>query len=247
MRNDFRTAVITGASSGIGEATAHAFAAAGIHVALLARRADRLAELAAAIEANGGRALAVPTDLTDPGAPDSAASEVVDHFGRVDILVNNAGVFQPGSSDPESWRLTVDVNLTGALLAVNTFLPELLKSAAREGVADIVSVSSISARRTFTGTVAYTASKAGLSHATEVFRAELAPNGVRTTTVEPGLVDTEIYDHIANSDARAGVRSLLDACKPLRASDVAELITFAVTRPAHVSFPSIVTMPTRQI
>ncbi|WP_344879375.1 SDR family oxidoreductase [Allokutzneria multivorans] len=240
MINELRTAVITGASSGIGEATAHALAAAGFRVALLARRGDRLRDIADSV---GTRALPVPADVTDTASL-AAAAELI---GPVDVLVNNAGVFQPGRSDPESWRRTVDVNLTGALLAVNTFLPQLLLSAARHGVSDIVSVSSISARRTFTGTVAYTASKAGLSHATDVLRAELAPNGVRTTTIEPGLVDTEIYDHVADADALAGVRSLLASCQPLRAADVAELITFAVTRPAHVSLPTVVTMPTRQV
>jgi len=160
-----RIAVITGAASGIGAATARRFAASGAGVALIARRADRLEKLAG--ELGRDRAVAAPADVTDPSSLDAAATLIADRLGAVDIVVANAGVMLPAPLEErrvDEWRRMVDLNLVGVLETVRVFLPALLESAARSGVADLMLISSLGARATFPGYAVYGATKAAVSY-----------------------------------------------------------------------------------
>jgi NADP-dependent 3-hydroxy acid dehydrogenase YdfG len=162
---DGRIAVVTGAASGMGAATARRFAEAGARVALIARRADRLDPLVDDLGAD--RALAVPADVTDPAALDAAGALVADRLGPVDLVVANAGVMLPGPLEElrtEEWRRMIDLNLTGVLETVRVFLPALLDSADRRGVADLMLISSLGARVTFPGYAVYGATKAAVSY-----------------------------------------------------------------------------------
>jgi NADP-dependent 3-hydroxy acid dehydrogenase YdfG len=238
---DGRVAVITGAASGIGEATARRLAAGGVSVALLARRADRLEALAAEL---GPRALALPTDVTDPVAVGDAAAAVAERLGRADVLVNNAGVmlaapFDEGRSD--EWSRMLELNVRGLLDVTRAFLPALL-----EGPSDIVNVSSIGAHIVYPGYAVYGATKAAVNQLSDGLRAELAGRDVRVTTLEPGLTRTELGDHVAHEDARALLSGLFEQIPPLSGDDVADVIAFAVSRPHHVNLSSLIVMPTRQ-
>jgi NADP-dependent 3-hydroxy acid dehydrogenase YdfG len=236
-----RVAVVTGAASGIGEAVARRFVAEGASVALLARRAERLESLAAEL---GPRALALPTDVTDPGAVRAAAGAVADRLGRADLLVNNAGVmlaapFDAGRDD--EWGRMLDLNLRGLLDVTRAFLPALL-----EGPSDIVNVSSIGAHVVFPGYAVYGATKAAVTQLGESLRAELAGRGVRVTTIEPGLTSTELGEHVEHPESRAVLEDLQRQVPSLSAGDVADLVAYVTSRPQHVNISPLVVMPTRQ-
>ncbi|AZM57287.1 short-chain dehydrogenase [Streptomyces sp. WAC 01529] len=245
-----RIAVVTGASSGIGEATAHKLAARGAHVALLARRADRLDEHVARIEAAGGTALALPTDVTDPASLTAAAAGIHARLGRVDLVVNNAGLALPdllGGAAGDNWQRMIDVNVTGAFAVVETFVPDLLAAAAERGHADLVNISSAAAQSVLPGFAAYAASKAAFSHLSRNLRAQLSPADVRVTNIEPGTVDTELRDHIDEPAISAAVQEAVASIEGLPSgSDIAELIAFAVERPRHLNLPQISVLPTRE-
>ncbi|MEU2559051.1 SDR family oxidoreductase [Streptomyces longispororuber] len=245
-----RVAVVTGASSGIGEATARLLAARGARVALLARRADRLAGHVAGIEAAGGTALAVPADVTDPAAVTAAAERVRAEFGRVDLLVNNAGLALPDhlGRGGDTWRRMIDVNVGGAFAVIEAFVPDLVAAAAERGHADLVTISSAAADTVLPGFGGYAASKAAVSHLLRNLRAELAPKDVRVTAVEPGAVDTELRDHLGDPALTSAVQEAVAALGPLpTGEDVAELIAFAVTRPRHVSLPRLSLLPAYEV
>lgn len=245
-----RTAVVTGAASGIGAATAELLAAGGARVALLARRADRLAELNDRITANGGQALTVPVDVTDAESVRAGAARIRDAWGRVDLVVNNAGVMLPNPIDAgrtDEWERMIDTNLTGALRIVDAFRDDLLAAAADGRPADLVDVSSIGAHLVFPHYAVYSATKAALTHLSAALRSEFGPRGVRVTNIEPGLTATELADHIDNRELTDQLGTMVESVESvLAAGDVADLVGYVTSRPAHVNLRQVIVLPTGQ-
>lgn len=241
-----RVAVITGASSGIGEATAKTLAARGAKVALLARRADRLDALVAAVRAAGGEAEAWAIDVTDRAAVERTAAAIAARFGRVDLVVNNAGVMLPNPIEQtrsDQWQQQIDLNVTGLMNVIGAFTAPLLEAGAAGGAADLVNISSIGARNIFPAFAVYCATKAYVSHLSVHLRAELGAKGVRVSAIEPGLVSTELKDHVDYQGARDW---LAGATTWLAPADVAETIAFTVGLPRHVNLQTVTIMPTGQ-
>lgn len=242
-------AIVTGASSGIGEATARLLAQLGATVALVARRADRLEELAAEIVGDGGEALAVPTDITIRAEVDHAVSTVVDRFGRLDILVNNAGLMLLGpivGADPQEWERMLAVNVQGLLNMTNAALPHLLAAAEQEPrrVADIVNISSIAGRVAWPNFGVYNLTKFGMNGFTESLRQEVTQRHVRVGVLEPGEVATELVSH--NNDTVKAELAVDKNDEPLDPSDIADGVAFMVTRPRHTAIRELWIMPTKQ-
>jgi NADP-dependent 3-hydroxy acid dehydrogenase YdfG len=238
-QNIGRVAVITGASSGIGEATARALAADGHRAALLARRADRLQALAN--ELNNG-SIAIEADVTDRGSITAAAERVDAELGGADILVNNAGVMllAPFSSDQRAeLRQMIEVNLLGAITTTEVFLDQL-----RDGGGDLINISSVAGRRARPGNAGYAATKWGMNGWSESLRQELQPD-IRVIVIEPGAVATELTDHITDAETKAGAEQMY-AQTSISAQDIAEVIAFAVSRPHGVSLNEILIRPTGQ-
>jgi NADP-dependent 3-hydroxy acid dehydrogenase YdfG len=234
-----RVAVITGASSGIGEATARALAADGHRLALLARRADRIEELAAELD---GAAIAITADVTDRDSLLSAAERVQADLGGADILVNNAGVMLLGPFDSEhsdELRQMVEVNLLGAMTATEVFLDQL-----RDGGGDLVNISSVAGRTARAGGSGYNATKWGLNGWSEALRQELLPD-IRVMVIEPGAVGTELTDHITDSSVKEATEKFYGEVA-ITAADIAEIIAFAVSRPRRVNLNEILVRPTAQ-
>lgn len=242
-----QVAIVTGASSGIGAATASALADAGASVVLAARRRDRIQALADGIVGRGGTALAVPTDVADEAQASAMVQRAQEEYGRVDILVNNAGVMHLGpvaDADTDDWRAMIDVNLYGALYGTRAIMPILNG----QGTGDIINVGSLGGYRTSAGRSLYALTKFGLRGFTEALRAEALEHGVRVTFVAPGMVETEMSGgspHAFQREAAARARAAIG--QPLAASDVADVILYAVTRPRHVSLNEILMRPTRQV
>ncbi|RKE20016.1 SDR family oxidoreductase [Streptomyces sp. TLI_171] len=243
-----RTAVVTGAASGMGEAIARHLVADGARVALLARRADRLAGLAAEL---GPNAVPVAADVTDQASVDAARQRVRDTLGRVDLLVNAAGVMLPNPVDHgriDEWARMIDTNVTGVLRVIRAFGPDLVAAAAAGATADLVTVSSIGAHVVFPNYAVYGATKAALTQLAAALRTEYGPRDVRVTNIEPGLTDTELGSHIDNPDLgpNGQLGQLFDAIGPLAAADIADLVAYATSRPRHVNLRQLVVLPTRQ-
>jgi NADP-dependent 3-hydroxy acid dehydrogenase YdfG len=238
-QNTGRVAVITGASSGIGEATARALAADGHRLALLARRADRIQALADEL---GDGAIAIEADVTDRESIVAAAERVQRELGAADILVNNAGVMllAPFSSDQAAEiRQMVEVNLLGAMTTTEVFLDQL-----RDGGGDLVNLSSVAGRTARPGSSVYNATKWGLNGWSEALRQELQPD-VRVMLIEPGAVATELTDHITHAGAKQAAEQLYDEVA-ITAEDIAEVIAFAVGRPRRMTLNEILIRPTAQ-
>ena len=238
-QNSNTVAVITGASSGIGEATARALTVEGYRVALLARRADRIEALAAEL---GETAVAITADVTDRDSLVAAANRVLSELGGADVLVNNAGVMllAPFSADQRAEiRQMVEVNLLGAMTATEVFLDQL-----RDGGGDLVNISSVAGRTARAGNAAYAATKWGINGWSEALRQELQPD-VRVTIIEPGAVATELTDHITHPEAKQGAQRLYEQLA-ITADDIAEIIAFAVTRPRRLTINEILVRPTAQ-
>lgn len=234
-----RVAIITGASSGIGEATARALAAEGLRVALLARRADRIEALASEI---GEAAMAITADVTDRDSLAAAAEQIRSEWGRGDVLVNNAGVMLLGpfsSEQRQEIRQMVEVNLLGAMTATQVFLDQL-----QDGEGDLINISSVAGRTARAGNAVYAATKWGMNGWSEALRQELQP-AVRVTLIEPGAVATELTDHITHPGAKQGAEKLY-AELAITAQDVAEVIAFAVTRPHRLTLNEVLIRPTAQ-
>jgi NADP-dependent 3-hydroxy acid dehydrogenase YdfG len=234
-----RVAVITGASSGIGEATARALAADGHGVALLARRADRIHALADEL---GNGAIAIEADVTDRDSIVAAAERVQQELGGADILVNNAGVMLTApftSNQREEHRRMVETNLLGAMTATEVFLDQL-----RANGGDLVNVSSVAGRVAPAGFAAYAATKWGINGWSEALRVELQPD-IRVTVIEPGAIATELSDHITHADSKRAAKEYLDTAIPPH--DIADVIAFAVSRPQRVTLNEILVRPTVQI
>ncbi len=236
-----KTAIVTGASSGIGEATAHLLAGRGCNVVLAARREDRLESLTS--ELGGARTLAVTTDVTDPSACVALVGQTVERFGALDILVNNAGLGVYASiveGDPEDWRKMFDVNVLGVLYATRAAVRPML----RQGSGHIVFVSSLAARRVprVEATV-YAATKHAITAVAEGLRMDLGEKGIRVTSVEPGLVRTEFPEssYPSAEEYYAG-----KGYAPLEAEDVAKAVLYAVEQPPRVSVDEVLVRSTEQ-
>ncbi|UCI32904.1 SDR family NAD(P)-dependent oxidoreductase [Mesorhizobium sp. B4-1-4] len=239
-----KVALVTGASSVIGEATATALAAAGAKVAVAARRADRLEALAARIEKAGGAALRIEADVTRNDDITAMVGKVVAEWGRLDILVNNAGVMllsPAAEATLEDWRQMVELNLLALMSVTKAALPHL-----RAAKGHIVNVSSVAGRVANPGASGYAATKFGVVGFSESLRREVYADKVRVTVIEPGLVRTELGDHITNAASKAGLDQRLATMEALTAEDVAAAILYAVTQPARVNVNEIVIRPTDQ-
>jgi NADP-dependent 3-hydroxy acid dehydrogenase YdfG len=243
---DGKVAVVTGASSGIGEATALALAREGASVLLGARREDRLRALAERIESEGGRAIARPVDLSDEEQVTAFIHAAHDELGGLDVLVNNAGVMLLGpvaGADVADWRQMIDVNLLGLLFCTHAALPVM----AQAGGGDIVNLSSVAGRRASAGAAVYNMTKFGVHAFSEALRQEALHANIRVTVVAPGFVETELQGHNRNPVVvQAMERSREQIGEVLEPEDIAEAITFAVTRPAHVCLNEVLVRPTRQ-
>jgi NADP-dependent 3-hydroxy acid dehydrogenase YdfG len=241
-----RVAVVTGASSGIGEATAKLLAGAGYAVSLAARREDRIRELADEISSSGGKALAVPTDIGDEQAARRLIETTKGELGSVDVLINNAGVMLLGpmlGADVEHWQRMVNVNLLGLMYTTHAALPIMQE----QGSGHIVNVSSVAGRVARLGSGVYNATKWGVGAFSESLRQEALNYGVRVTIIEPGYVDTELQGH--NEHPMVVERMEKDKeqiGKVLEADDIANAIVYAVQQPEHVSINEVLIRPTKQ-
>jgi NADP-dependent 3-hydroxy acid dehydrogenase YdfG len=232
-------ALVTGASSGIGAATATALAADGAAVALLARRADRLAALKGDIESGGGTALVVAADVTDAEQVSTAVRRTVAELGRLDTVVNNAGLMQSAPAAEAhlpDWDNMVAVNVQGVLYVTRAALPHLIDAAASSprGVADLVTISSTAGWVSRPGTAVYSLTKFGVNAFSEAVRQEVLGNRVRVGVVGPGTVDTEIFSHLADPAREAIERQTADMVK-LRPEDIADAVRYMVTRDRRVA------------
>ncbi|WP_329333649.1 SDR family NAD(P)-dependent oxidoreductase [Streptomyces sp. NBC_01352] len=244
-------ALVTGASSGIGAATARRIAEDGAAVALVARRKDRLQDLATEIERAGGTALVVEADITDRARAEAAVEQTVEHFGRLDTLVNNAGLMLLGpvvGADADEWERMIAVNVRGLLHTTRAALPHLLK-AAEDGprqVADIVNISSIAGRVAWNGYGVYNLTKFGVNGFTESLRQEVTQRHVRVGVLEPGGVSTELDSHNKPEIHSEMIQPFLDTTEILAPEDIADGIAYMVTRPRHASIAELWIMPTDQ-
>ena len=235
-----KVAVITGASSGIGEATARTLVAAGYRVALLARRADRTNQLAAEL---GDNTVAIEADVTDRDSLIAAAERVQTELGGVDILVNNAGVMLlgPFSSDQrDDYRRMVETNLLGAITTTEVFLDQL-----RDGGGDLINISSVAGRTARPTNGVYAATKWGINGWSESLRQELQPE-IRVIVIEPGAVATELTSHITHAETREATEAFVKELA-IRPEDIAEVILFAVSRPRRMTLNEILVRPTAQV
>lgn len=243
-------ALVTGASSGIGEATAKRLAAEGAAVAVAARRLDRLERLVEEIDDAGGRAMAIQSDVTDRVQAEALVERTVAELGRLDTVVNNAGVMLLGpalEAPIEEWERMVDLNLKGLLYVAKAALPHLLKFA-DEGprlVTDLVNISSVAGRRPREGSAVYNATKFGVGAFSEALRQEVTERHVRVSLVEPGAVATELSSH-NRPEVLAEIKGRFSSIERLEAPDIADAISYVVTRPRHMAVNEILVRPTEQ-
>lgn len=241
-----RVAIVTGASSGIGEAVAKALAGAGVRVVLAARRVDRLSELAARIREAGGEVACQPTDVSDRAQVERLAATTLQRWGRIDLLVNSAGVMPLSPIEElrvDDWEWMIDVNVKGVLYGIASVLPIMLQ----QGGGHVVNVGSVAGRRPFPGGSVYSATKFAVRSLSWGMQLELsAARGIRVTDVQPGVVATELLDHIPDADRREGFEATWAERRKLRPEDVASAVLFAVTAPAHVNVNEILVRPTDQ-
>lgn len=241
-----RVALVTGASSGIGAAVAHALADAGAAVVLGARRLDRIEAVAAGIRERGGQAAARATDVCVRADLEALASLALDRFGRIDILVNNAGVMPLSPVEElrvDDWIRMVDVNVKGVLHGVAAVLPSMLE----RGSGHILTIGSVAGRRPFPGGAVYSATKFAVRSLAWGMQLELsAARGIRITDVQPGVVETELLEQIPDPVRKEAFRANWDGRRTLRPEDVARAVVFAVGSPDHVNVNEILLRPTDQ-
>jgi NADP-dependent 3-hydroxy acid dehydrogenase YdfG len=243
-------ALVTGASSGIGEATAKALAARGATVALVARRRDRLDALAASITEGGGKALVLETDVTDQAQAEAAVERTVSELGRLDTLVNNAGVMLLGpavGAPLEEWERMVHINVLGLLYCAHAAMPHLLEAAesAPRNVADMVNISSVAGRLARSGSGVYNATKHAVGAFSEALRQEVTTKHLRVSLVEPGAVETELSSH-NRPEVLETLRARFANMERLASEDIADAIAYIVTRPRHMAVNEILIRPTEQ-
>ena len=242
--------LVTGASSGIGEATAGALAKLGSSVAIVARRRERLEQLAERIDEQDGRALVIEADVGSQRQAQDAVQRTVSELGRLDILVNNAGVMLLGpieNAPLEEWQRMLEVNVQGLLYCAHAALPHLLRAAQEgpRGVADMVNISSVAGRVARVGSGVYNLTKHGVGAFSESLRQEMTERHVRVSLVEPGAVDTELPAH-NRPEIRAGIDETFSGVERLTPEDIADAIAYIVTRPRHVAVNELLIRPTEQ-
>ncbi|MGD0238971.1 MAG: SDR family NAD(P)-dependent oxidoreductase [Streptosporangiaceae bacterium] len=237
-----KTALVTGASSGIGRGAAVALAEAGARVALVARRAGRLKDLAARIEASGGQALVCPADITDEAEATRVVEDAAGHFGGLDILVNAAGMTQTGqveNGDLADWRYVFELNFWAGLYMSRAAIPAL-----KAGGGDIVNISSTAGRRPVGATFGpYAASKFALTAFTESLRAEVTQAGIRVSIIEPGATATEVHAAIKDDNVREFTRQHLQKDGALQPEDIAAAVVFVVSQPPRVNVSQLMIRP----
>ena len=243
-------ALVTGASSGIGAATARVLAAGGAKVALLARRADRLDDVKSEIESAGGAAVVVAADVTDSGQVQRAVDTIIAEWGRLDILVNNAGLMRMGQAleaPLNDWDDLVSVNIQGVLYTTHAALPHLAAAAAaaQRGVADVVTISSTAGWVARPGTAVYSLTKFGVNAFNEGLRQEVLDKRIRVGVVGPGTVDTEIGDHLP-PEAKAAMDERTAGMTKLRSEDIADAVHYMVTRDRRVAVNQILVRAAEQ-
>jgi len=247
---DGTVSLITGASSGIGEATALVLAGRGSAVVLVARRQERLEQLAERISGDGGRALVIEADVGSHEQAERAVDQTVTELGRLDTLVNNAGVMLLGpvqDAPLEEWEQMLAVNVAGLLYCAHAALPHLLR-AAEDGprqVADMVNISSVAGRVARLGSGVYNLTKHGVGAFSESLRQEVTQRHLRVSLVEPGVVETELQSH-NRPEIREQISETFAEIERLRAQDVADAIAYIVTRPRHVAINELLIRPTEQ-
>ncbi|MGH7722234.1 MAG: SDR family NAD(P)-dependent oxidoreductase [Candidatus Dormibacteria bacterium] len=244
-------ALITGASSGIGAATAMALAQEGATAVIVARRRDRLDALAARIVESGGTALVLEADVSDEAQSRELVRRTVAEHGRLDILVNNAGLMLLGrveGADTTQWRTMLEVNTAALMTLSHAALPHLLEAATRDPrqVADIVNVSSVAGRVARMGSAAYNASKWAVNAFTEALRQEVTGRHLRVGVVEPGAVDTELASHNTDPEVVARMQQRFGGIERLGAEDIAAAVLYMVTRPRRVAINELLIRPTEQ-
>jgi NADP-dependent 3-hydroxy acid dehydrogenase YdfG len=246
VASDGPVAAITGASSGIGEATALALAGAGYSVALGARREDRLREIAGRVESEGARAAVLPCDVTDEAQAHGFVQSTREQLGRVDVLVNNAGVMLPGpvdGADTDEWRRMIDVNVYGLLYCTHAAMPVMRD----QGGGHIVNVSSVAGRRAALGTAVYNLTKFGVNGFSEALRQEALHSNIRVTLIEPGFVDTELQSHMTHPMAKQATERMREEIgEVLEPEQIADAIAYAVSLPQHVAVNEVLVRPTKQ-
>ncbi|WP_433313141.1 SDR family NAD(P)-dependent oxidoreductase [Micromonospora sp. CA-269861] len=249
-RLDGTVALVTGASSGIGAATARSLAADGATIAVLARRRAKLDELAQSLRDGGGAALVVEADITDRSQAESAVDRVVAEFGRLDTVVNNAGLMLVGpvaEAPPEEWDRMLAVNVQGMLHVTRAALPHLLAAAeaAPRRVADLVNISSTAGRVARPGTAVYNLTKFGVNGFSEALRQEVGSKRVRVSVIEPGTVETELASHVRDGIREAIVRQT-EGLELLQPADIADAVSYIVTRDRRVAVNEILVRAAEQ-
>lgn len=238
-----KIALVTGASSGIGEATAFSLAQAGATVAVSARRADRLEGLVKRIEAIGGKALALAGDMTVEAEAIKAVEDTVARLGRIDILINSAGVMQAGKvedADLEEYRRVFDINLFATLYTCRAAVPHMLA----QGGGDIVTISSLAGRKGGPMTNAYSASKHAVNSMTDAMRQELGDRNIRVSILMPGATSTEVGDSISNPEWRKAIQAHVAKEGAVQPSEIGDTIAFMLSMPRHVNISEISVRPT---
>jgi len=246
MGREPRTVVVTGASSGIGEACAHAFAAAGDRVVLVARRAERLADVARELaEVHGTETLEVVLDVRDRPAVEAALGSLPEEWRDVDVLVNSAGLaaglatFQ--DADPDDWDRMLETNVRGVLSVTRALLPRMLERSSGH----VINIGSIAGRGAYPGGSVYCASKAALDRITAGLRMDVLGSGIRVSTVDPGMVETEFSVVRFHGDKERADR-VYAGLTPLSAADVAEAVQWVADRPSHVVVADMMLLPVAQ-
>lgn len=247
---DGTVALVTGASSGIGAATARRLAAHGAAVSLVARRADRLEQLTREIESMGGHAVAVEGDITEEDRANGVVQDTLERFGRLDILINNAGVMLLGSalgSTLQEWDRMVSLNVTALLHVTHAAVPHLIDAAVTSPrqVSDLVNISSTAGRVARPNSSVYAMTKFGLNGFAESLRQELVDGRVRVSVVEPGTVETELVDHLEGATRDAAARQIA-GIEPLQADDIADAVAYIVTRDRRVAVNQLLVRAAQQ-
>jgi NADP-dependent 3-hydroxy acid dehydrogenase YdfG len=241
---DGKVVVITGASSGLGEATARLLSAEGARLVLGARRVDRIESLADALTTAGGAAVAVQTDVTRHDQVQRLVDTAVQTFGRVDVIINNAGLMPHSPLERrkiDDWNRTIDVNIKGVLYGIAAVLPYMQ----RQQSGHIINVSSVAGHKVGKGNAVYAATKTAVRVLSEGLRQEVKPYNIRTTVISPGAVATELPDSVTEPDVAEGVRALYDRIA-IPAESFARMVVFAMSQPEDVDINEILFRPTSQ-